>query len=523
MNDYRTKRRFRHRKLTKQGFYEQRRKRSRARRKEATSLAIGKMSIASIAHPENLIRVYDRLKQQAGQAPGPDGIAYTHLGRREVGAIMRDLSRELYRGSYTPSTARTVRIEKPCGGYRTLKLRSILNRVVAAAVAESLAPYFEGIFLDGSHGFRPRRGLSTMLLAMERIIVGQRRFIIAQDDIKQAFDYVPVDCTVRLYRQHIADKKLLHLIEQILRGNPAEPGAEGIDQGSGLSPLTLNVVLHHTLDIPSSRNAAHPPWLRYADNIVYLARSVHEGKAAIQAAGNLLTPIGMSLKGIEGPPVDLLTGQAVTILGLSLRWENGQIRYDLTEQSWNSLESLLATTHTAANPPMAAQQATKGWIEASGPAFAFEGKRGYPVLDWVLDRIQEIAATAGYRELSRSLLRQYLQSSRDRWALQRNRNAQSIRKGNRAHKAPVAPRNSQRNRAQEEKGVVAPLTTDRPGIAMPEAGTAAGMSRDDFGSVEDGNAVVSAARRRSCPHNRASGLLPDTGSTWSQGSGGAPS
>ena len=83
----------------------------------------------------------------------------------------------------------------------------------------------------------------------------------------------------------------------------------------------------HALDKPFSDNAVHPPWLRYADNLVYLCQSVNEGRAAIQAAQDLLRPIGMELKGKDGP-VDLSQrGAQATVLGISIRWD-GQVQYD---------------------------------------------------------------------------------------------------------------------------------------------------------------------------------------------------
>ena len=123
-----------------------------------------------------------------------------------------------------------------------------------------------------------------MLPDLERIMVEQQRFVIAQDDIVNAFDNVPIDLVMGVFAQHVDDPELHIVGNKILRGHQDEQREVGIDQGSALSPLALNVVLHHVLDVPFSENAAHPPWLRYADNIVYLCQSVHEGMAATQAA-----------------------------------------------------------------------------------------------------------------------------------------------------------------------------------------------------------------------------------------------
>ena len=246
MDDYRTTRRYRQRKLSRQGHYELRRQRSRARHRAEQEATAGTVPLfEQVFDSENLIRVFEDLQHGAGHAPGPDGISYDELGRREVGQIMRDLSREVHDGRYEPSQARHVRIEKPNGrGQRTLKLRSILYRVVSAALADALGPYFDRMFLPGSHGFRPNRGTWTILLELEQIMGEQQRFVIAQDDVRKAFDFVPVDYALELYRQYIDDEKLLVLIEKILRGHRTEHRTTGVDQGSGFSCTGLSPTNH---------------------------------------------------------------------------------------------------------------------------------------------------------------------------------------------------------------------------------------------------------------------------------------
>jgi len=422
VNDYQTKRRFRQRKLSKQGFYELRQQRSRARRR-AERLGAGSVpSMKQIFDPENLITNYYVLKHRAGHAPGPDGITYKDLGPREVGQIMRDLSKEVLDGTYSPSRAREVRIRKANGrGYRTLKLRSILHRVVSAALADALGPFLDRMFLDGSHGFRHGRSPLTMLLELERIIRDEQRFVIAQDDIRDAFDNVAIEYVMELLRRYIDDEQLLIVSNKILAGHASEHRTVGIDQGSALSPLLLNVALHHGLDLPFSRLAAYPPWLRYADNVVYLARSAHEGATATQAAQRLLDPMGMTLKGTDGEPVDLLAGEKAKVLGFEVRWEQDQAHYDLTEANWDSLKMKLSNAHTHSHP-RAAMEAVKGWMAACGPAL--EGKQDTPVLDKIL----EIAAEVGHRELPYRQLKRYLQSSLDRWVFRKEKFRGNTRK-----------------------------------------------------------------------------------------------
>ena len=158
MDDYRTKRKYKQRKLSREGFYELRQQRSR-RRRSAVMSSRGIPTLKQIAHPENLIRIFDELNSTAGQSAGPDRIAYNQLSRREVASIMRNLSKEILNGTFEPSKARQVRILKSDGrSYRTLKIRSIVYRVVATALATAVGPFWDQKFLSGSHGFRSGRG-----------------------------------------------------------------------------------------------------------------------------------------------------------------------------------------------------------------------------------------------------------------------------------------------------------------------------------------------------------------------------
>lgn len=439
MQDYMVKRRYRDRKLFREGFYELRRQHSRERRQAEAMAQQGIPSLAQIAHPENLFRVFDELKAYAGDAPGPDRITYSQLSRREIAAIMRELSKTILAGRYLPSSAREVRIPKASGGYRTLALRSILYRVIAKALAGALTPVIDGTFLEGSHGFRPGRGPWSMLVALERMVAEESRYIIAQDDIRQAFDNVPIQYVVEQFATYIEEPASLDLAEKILRGHNTRRTI-GIDQGSALSPLALNVALHHRLDLPFSENADHPLWLRYADNLAYLCQSEREGLTATQDAQKLLQPIGMALKGTDGDPVDLRQ-KGAKILGLSIRWKNGRIQYELTEEAWTNLKQKLSETHMNQDIQGMAYQVIQGWMVAC--ASAFEGKPEDPVLQ----RILRIAAEVGYRELSRDRLKRYLQSARDRWS---------------AYKAQA--RKVSREERGESEGAEAPQTADRPGI-----------------------------------------------------------
>jgi RNA-directed DNA polymerase len=215
-----------------------------------------------IAHPDNLLRVFIELRARAGQAPGPDGVTYRQLGRREAPAVLRGLSRAVLAGQWRPAEGRKVAVPKLGGGTRTLTIRGITERVVAAALAGALTPLLEKEFLDMSWGFRPGRGVWGMLADMERVMVGQGRWVLATDDIRKAFDTINLDDVMGDHRLHVTGPALLALIEATIRGS--EGKTVGLDQGSAYSPLCLNLRIHRVHDLAFQGH--DPPGHRYADN-----------------------------------------------------------------------------------------------------------------------------------------------------------------------------------------------------------------------------------------------------------------
>ena len=90
---------------------------------------------------------------------------------------------------------------------------------------------------------------------------------LAVDDVRKAFDNVPIAPLMETFAEHINDPSLLQLVETILRGGEDRGRAVGIPQGNPLSPLALNVMLHHAHDLPLEADANFPPLFRYADNL----------------------------------------------------------------------------------------------------------------------------------------------------------------------------------------------------------------------------------------------------------------
>ena len=136
-------------------------------------------------------------------------------------------------------------------------------------------------------GFRPNRGVLRLLAELEEVVMSEGRWVLAIDDVKKAFDNVPIDDVLADHQPYVRDPALLPLIEVVLRGGD-DARVIGIDQGSAYSPTALNVRLHHAHDQHIDGSTVSPPCYRYADNLVYLCGCVSEGHQALHQSKELL-------------------------------------------------------------------------------------------------------------------------------------------------------------------------------------------------------------------------------------------
>jgi hypothetical protein len=374
-------------------FFFQQRQLERTATKPTTEL-----DIAAIAKVENLAAVFEQMRRENGSAPGPDGVSYPHIGRRELFELLRPVSKALVEGTYRPGPSRQVKIPKGGNrGFRTLTLRNLIDRVVAKALNEAMVPFWEKIFLDGCHGYRPGRSNLTLLAQLEHGVVKQDRWVLVSDDVRNAFPSVNIDQVLEDHKRHLKDNPILiRLVDAVLRGDD-QARQVGLDQGCPYMPLALNVHLHHVFDAQAHTLGANPelltPWFRYADNLVVACHDVQEGEQALQKTTQMLQAAGLALKGEnESRPVNLRRGGQVQLLGFVLFHQGGRLRYKLGPGAWEGLKKGLLRAHESVNPSSTALAVLEGWIDSHGPAFS---RRQDSSVTYAL----HVASDLGFREL----------------------------------------------------------------------------------------------------------------------------
>ncbi len=423
---YEPDRRVRAAKSAKEHYEERRQRRNR----QLDESAVFPLTVAMIVDRDNLFDCYREVRKEGGQSPGTDQLRYADLSPVEVGPICATLSDAIQRNCYQPQPPRPVEIPKPgTTKKRHLAIPTILDRVVAKAVHRAFEPYWEKVFLDCSWGFRPQRNTWGMLRAIERAMQESGRTVLAIDDLKTAFEMLPLQ-EVRAAHQQLLDgipvppltgrpvitrrnakNNLLRLIMMVLSGGDTDR-ARGIGQGNNYSPTAMNGVLHFLLDVPLMAKIPSPLWFRYADNICYLAESVSEGAEVLADTRQLLTPTGLSLKGEDGV-FDLQTSEA-QLLGFRLQYQDEKLICGLPDRAYDQLGENFRAAYDSVHPHQTACQVLQGWINSYGPAFE-NGATDPP-------GILRIAADSGFRELAspRSVQVQ-MQKAAARWRRFRKR------------------------------------------------------------------------------------------------------
>lgn len=332
--------------------------------------SIGPQLLDRVADPRNLRTAWDYLARDGGQAPGHNGLTYPDLSNPEIWELLRTLKSAIHSGLYRHGPDRPVRKPKSSGsGHRTLCLEDIQDRVVARGVVQIVQPLLDPLFDPNSYGFRPARDRQHALAhALHLADLGHMAWVV--EDIKDAFDHVPLQRLLSIVKKYLPNADpLLTLIERMTdRGTK-----RGLRQGNCLSPLLLNLYLHHHLDRVWRKRAPDTPLLRTADDLLVACQTEEEAHRAHALLGELLLPTGLQLKGtVDSAVCNLLLGEPADWLGYAISRTPKGLEVRIGEKAWKHLTQRLEEAHTKPGSPLCARYILSGWTDQIGPTWPHE-------------------------------------------------------------------------------------------------------------------------------------------------------
>jgi group II intron reverse transcriptase/maturase len=326
--------------------------------------------IEQILRRENLLRAMYKVQKNHGSA-GVDHMPVMKLS--DLLSIDKEYLTERVRSrKYLPQPILGVEIPKGNGNMRLLGIPTVTDRMLQQAVLQVMMARFEFDFSDSSFGFRPKKNLHQAVLKAQGYINDGFQHIV-DIDLKIFFDEVDHCYLLQLLYRKVKCRETLRLIRKWLRAPIQINGKlvkrrKGVPQGSPLSPLLSNIMLHE-LDRELERQGLR--FIRYADDFSIYTKTKAKARKVGNAIFNFLKKklkltINREKSGIRRPV-------HFTILGFGfvptyVKGEKGKYQLVVSEKSWKKLKQKLKTI-TRKTTPMSFEErieklneVQRGWV-----------------------------------------------------------------------------------------------------------------------------------------------------------------
>lgn len=297
--------------------------------------------LEAILDRQNMNKAYKRVKANKG-APGIDGMtieeSLPYLRKHKDELIGRIL-----RGKYTPSPVKRVEIPKPDGGIRKLGIPTVIDRIIQQAISQKLMPIYEPLFSDGSYGYRPGRSAKDAINRVQEYAEEGYRYAVSLD-LSQYFDTLNHERLLNLLRKEIKDERVIQIIKRYLRSGVMEHGVvmeteKGSPQGGNLSPLLANIYLD---EFDKEFEKRGVPCVRYADDIVLLARSERAAKRLLETSTKYLEQeLKLTVNREKSKATSVFAIRNFKFLGFALGRNGNGIYIRVHPKSWEKMKARL--------------------------------------------------------------------------------------------------------------------------------------------------------------------------------------
>jgi len=248
-----------------------------------------------------------------------------------------------------------------------LGIPTVLDRLFHQAISQWLSPQYEPEFSAYSYGFREGRNAHQAVLQAKKYLDEGKEWII-ELDLEKFFDKVNHDKLMGLLAKRIGDKRTLKLIRSFLNSGIMEGGMvsqhiEGTPQGSPLSPLLSNIMLH---ELDKELQERGHSFVRYADDCSVYVKSEKSAHRVLESItkfieGKLKLKVNREKTKVSRP-------HQSTLLGFSFYQNGGEWKIRIAPKTVERIKEKLRGK-TKRNDPSNAEDkikrievVAKGWV-----------------------------------------------------------------------------------------------------------------------------------------------------------------
>lgn len=382
-----------------------------------------------IAAPRVLFVAAQMLRARGPKAPGPNGLRLESLSDSELWELSRALATALSSDTYRPGDEIVRWVRKTHGSSkRPIVLMDVQDRVVQKAAAIILRPMLDPLFDPLSFAYRPMREREQAIAVARQITRADRPVWICHD-LRNAFTQIPLSRLLDVVQRLLPCTRLRAFLERVLP--PKSRSLGGVKQGGPLSALALEIYLNHFLDQPWRKSGKDVRMIRYADDLLFLARTRDDAAHADSFLRQLLEPTGMNVKDAADDAItDLRCGDA-DWLGFRFRLSTDGFQIRLAAAATQRLARRFVLALSKDQSARRANQILQHWVGQLGPAYRWVDP------STVCDEASTIARQHGFEEIpDRHLLLKIWADSYKRW----KRSLKSVRRiPGFLHAGPLVP------------------------------------------------------------------------------------
>ena len=350
--------------------------------------------IEQVINRRNMHLAYKHVLSNKGSA-GVDGMQVSEL-KQSINRDREAIVSSIINGRYLPQPILGVTIPKSNGKARLLGIPTVMERWLQQAVAQAITPLFEFEFKEHSYGFRPNKNAHQCIQQAQQYIHEGYQHIV-DIDLKSFFDEVDHCLLLQLLYRKLKCPITLRLVRKWLRAPIVINGRltkrrKGVPQGSPLSPLLSNIMLHE-LDKELEKQGLK--YVRYADDFSIYVKN----KSTARKTGNaiflflknkLRLPINREKSGLRKPVQFEILGHE--FVPTYEKGTKGKYQLVVSDKSWKNLKQNLKTITRKTAPLSIAQRISKlkevgrGWLNYFRMA-SIQGKLS-DLDSWVRNRLR---------------------------------------------------------------------------------------------------------------------------------------